>query len=96
MRVSLILATLLTICSISYADEVGRYQAIAISNGVDNQADSVFIIDTKKGHIWVWDEYKVTGKVRVGGGFLNYRGKVQSPQEIDDKTIKSRYKIPKQ
>ena len=96
MRVFLILVILLTICSISYAEEVGRYQAVAISKGIDNDADSVFIIDTKEGHIWVWGEYKTTGTVRVGGGHLAYRGKVKPPQEIDDKIIEQRYKVPKQ
>ena len=96
MRVFLILLTLLTICSMSYADEVGRYQAVVFSKGIRHDADSVFIIDTKEGHIWVWDEYKTIGQAKVGGGYLDYNGKVKPPYEIDDKAIKQRFKVPKQ
>ena len=99
MRVLLILVTLLTICSISFAEEVGRYQAVVISKGIKDGADSVFIIDTKEGHIWVWDEYRTIGKINVGGGYLAYMGKVKPAQKIDEKETdekitEQRYKIP--
>ena len=101
MRVLLILVTLLIICSISYAEEVGRYQAVVISKGIKDGADSVFIIDTKEGHIWVWDEYKTIGNVKVGGGHLAYMGRTKPAEkidkkEIDNKTTGQRYKVPNQ
>jgi hypothetical protein len=95
----MILLTLLTICSISYAEEIGRYQAVVISKGIEQGKDSVFIIDTKEGHIWVWDEYRTIGKINVGGGHLTYMGKVKPAQKIDEKETdekitEQRYKIP--
>ena len=84
MRVLIILIILLASPSISYADEIGRYQAIDISKSESSSSDEVFIIDTKEGHMWVWKEFPTIQNIQQGGRIVIYMGKVRPGQKIGD------------
>ncbi len=38
---------------------VRRYQVVALTNGSRNE-DTVFLLDTRDGDMWTWDEYAIT------------------------------------
>ena len=50
---------------------IGRYQAIRMD------ANAVFIIDTKDGHLWTWG-------IEQGRAFLVYSGKVKPGKEMTE------------
>ena len=75
--------------SIILAEEVGRFQAMAIppSNKADSRP-SIFIIDTKNGYMWAFDplhnELYPCGKIPI----LNERNILQRYLGISDKKEK--------
>ena len=75
---------LLLITQISYAEEIGRYQAVEITKSASATADEVFILDTKEGHMWVWSEYPTIPNLQKGGRSLIYMGKVKPGEKLGD------------
>jgi len=76
----LMILTLLTAALPVAADdsEIGRYQAIKLDN-TEFALFSVFIIDTKEGHLWV------SGVNKTGEIFsLHYMGKVRPGKKIGE------------
>jgi hypothetical protein len=57
------------------AAEAGRYQALEINVGKKSEY-SIFILDTKEGHMWLFEtkESRVDGKL---SGDLKYQGKLR-------------------
>ena len=90
-----IIFALILVLSSQYAlaDDIGRYQAVNIpkdSSGVN--ADSVFIIDTKEGHIWLWTQFPLIKDVSEGGRYLVYQGKVKPGKKMGDIIEQRSYK----
>lgn len=69
-----------------FAQEIGRYQVVALPKG-EGEPIHALIIDTKEGHLWTWDEYPRTGKGKVGR-YLIYQGKVKPGSRMGE-TIQS-------
>ena len=60
----------------SAKENVGRFQAVRLSN------ETIFIIDTKEGHLWVW-------LLNNEGSFLIYEGKLFPGARMGDVIEKS-------
>ena len=58
------------------ADEVGRYQVVALPKTDTVSYQSVIVLDTKEGHIWEWSAQPSYGS-SAGGYYLRYQGKVR-------------------
>jgi hypothetical protein len=84
MKFLITFVTYLIICSISYADDIGRYQAVDITKSDTSSTDAVFIIDTKEGHMWVWKEWPTIRNVVQGGRIVIYMGKVKPGKKLGD------------
>ncbi len=60
---------------------VGRFQAVKVDSGV------VFILDTKKGYLWMWGAVMVGGKPSIT---ISYQGRVVPGINIGDTVDKFR------
>ncbi len=60
------------------ADEVGRYQMVALPNHPGSFDSRVLILDTRDGHLWQWWEVPTVGGGVKGmnGSGISYLGKV--------------------
>ena len=87
---SLALALVLTPAA---AEDVGRYQAISLSQG-GRSGDrgaltaKVLIVDTRDGHLWVWSENELLVQkdqdVRRYGNALIYQGRVKPGKHMGE------------
>ena len=79
----------------TYAEEVGRYQAIALSTeGKTKGAFEVLILDTKEGHMWVWTYLTAGTGERNGGITILYSGKVAPGKQIGTIIDQIRWPLP--
>ena len=81
-----------------FAQEIGRYQAVAIPR-IEGDGKYVFIIDTKEGHTWSWNEwptrYKTDGSLMMyGARQIIYQGKVRPGKKIGDIIEKQDFSQP--
>ena len=67
-----------------FGEEIGRYQAVVIPKTGTMDADRVFILDTKEGHMWTWTQYQKVQGTTEGGRYLTYQGKVKPGQKVGD------------
>ena len=67
-----------------FAEEIGRYQVVVIPKVAPLDADKVFILDTKEGHMWTWTQYQKIKDASEGGRYLTYQGKVKPSQKMGD------------
>lgn len=67
------------------ADEDGRYQAVVLhsagaSSGTAAISPKVFILDTRDGHMWTWEQNARVQRKKGGltfGNILTYQGKLK-------------------
>jgi hypothetical protein len=80
-RISSFLLTILVLLTTpniaGAADDVGRYEMIAIPKTASTSYQSVMILDTKEGHLWEWVSLPAVGAQTPGDSFLRYQGKVK-------------------
>jgi hypothetical protein len=77
-----------------FAQEIGRYQAIALPKVQSAPNSEVFIIDTKEGHIWIWFTQSTISGVVQGGRYLIYQGNVKPGKKIGDIIEKQDFSQP--
>ena len=67
------------------ADEDGRYRAVVLhsagaSSGTGSISPKVFILDTRDGHMWTWEQNARVQRKKGGlsfGNILTYQGKLK-------------------
>lgn len=69
------------------ADDVGRYQCIALPRAERTSFTEVVILDTKDGHIWTWTSQSGLNEMK-GGNHLTYEGQVKPGKKAGDKIDK--------
>jgi hypothetical protein len=84
MKKLLISLVLILIAQTSFADIVGRYQAMVVPKFNSTDPTEIMILDTQEGHIWRWSEYSKIQGVRQGGVWLIYQGQVKPGKTIGD------------
>jgi hypothetical protein len=84
MKIIIVLAILL-IATTVFSQEVGRYQAVAMSKNQSDSGDNIFIIDTKEGYLWNYRGYASIPSIgQKGGRDIIYLGKVKPGKKIGD------------
>jgi len=64
------------------AGGAGRYQVVALTNGSRNE-NTVFLLDTRDGDMWEWDEYAVADIGYASTGMsLQYIGRLTPGKEM--------------
>ena len=84
MKKLLISLLFILIAQTSFADVVGRYQAMVLPRVNSTDPSEIMILDTQEGHIWRWSEYSAIQGVRKGGVWLIYQGQVRPGKSIGD------------
>jgi hypothetical protein len=70
---------------------IGRYQAVVLPKGSSSSlTDSVFVLDTRDGDLWEWEESASMGAYK-GGVFLRYMGHLTPGTAIGDVLQKKTY-----
>jgi len=81
----LLLTTLLLWTGALFAGEDGRYQAVVLhsagaSSGTGSISPKVFILDTREGHMWTWEQNARVKRKKGGlsfGNLLTYQGQLR-------------------
>ncbi|MDD4952417.1 MAG: hypothetical protein PHV85_07715 [Desulfovibrionaceae bacterium] len=74
------IAALLLSAASAWAEEVIRYKPILITEDYDRvHPPKVLIVDTKDGHVWVWQEEigESGAKTASPGSSISYQGRVK-------------------
>lgn len=82
--VVIILALFAWLVSQVHGQEVGRYQTIILPEHGELPCHTVFITDTKEGHLWIWTQCSDVPNVRQGITILQYQGKVKPKEKMGD------------
>ncbi len=74
---------LLALATPAAADEVGRYQAIPMPRADNGQYTQALILDTKDGHLWLWNAHPgLGGQTQIET--LIYEGQVKPGKNMGD------------
>ncbi len=81
----LFLFLLLLLSATAAAGEDGRYQAVVLhsagtSSGTGSISPRVFILDTRDGHMWTWEQNAKVQRKKGGrsfGNILTYQGRLR-------------------
>jgi hypothetical protein len=84
MKTIFLLVFAILVAQSAVAEEIGRYQAIVFPGTVSTDADKVFILDTKEGHLWTWTKYQKIQGATEGGVYFTYQGKIRPGQRMGD------------
>ncbi|HHH12823.1 MAG TPA: hypothetical protein ENJ98_01160 [Thiolapillus brandeum] len=76
--------SLLLLPALAAAGEDGRYQAVVLhsagtSSGTGSISPKVFILDTRDGHMWTWEQNARVQRKKGGlsfGNILTYQGRL--------------------
>ncbi len=85
MKRHILLASLLLLPALGSAAEDGRYQAVVLhsagaSSTTGSLSPKVFILDTRDGHLWTWEQNARVRRQKGGlsfGNVLTYQGKLK-------------------
>ncbi len=96
--VVLLLTALLLWSGSLLAGEDGRYQAVVLhtagaSSGTGSISPKVFILDTRDGHMWTWEQNARVQRKKGGltfGNLLTYQGQLRPGKHAGEVIVEGR------
>lgn len=82
---TIIVLIILCVAGTVFAQEVGRYQMVAIPPHQQSNTESVAVLDSKQGDLWIFVSYPSIPDMNIKGGrSIVYMGKVRPGKKMGD------------